>query len=370
MATARREDADRNASLQVREAVAKQDNVFDFLQNRILTHYPQAAQILRREMPTPRMAIVYPTYVCNQNCTWCEYSSENSEHHSMMTDDDLRKLVVDLDGLGVKGVEFCGGGEPSLHPVLTEVVCDLAARGIRVGILTNGTRLKGDLAEALIDHGSYVRVGFDGGTEETVHRVKRPRSPEARFGAVCDNVRNMVRMRNERGTRCHISMKVVVDQANRHEIEDAVALAASLQVDSVQFKAARVCDTELTAVQSEEVDADIARCKEMYRHRVVVIGGATKVNTTTQCWLTPLQLTIDALGEVYLCCYYTHRKEKHTIGNCFRDPLRELWYDEGHWKKIDAIEPCECNNLDCRFVKYNEIMNEVMRDNDAQFEFI
>ena len=37
MATVRREDADRNASLEVREAVAKQDNVFDVLQNRILT---------------------------------------------------------------------------------------------------------------------------------------------------------------------------------------------------------------------------------------------------------------------------------------------------------------------------------------------
>ncbi len=370
MATARREDADRSAPLQVREAAAKQDNVFDFLQNRILTHYPQAAQILRREMPAPRMAIVYPTYVCNQNCSWCEYSAENSEHHSMMKDDDLRKLMADLDGLGVKGVEFCGGGEPSLHPALTEAVRDLAARGMRVGILTNGTKLKGGLAEALIDHGSYVRVGFDGGAEETVHRVKRRRTPEARFGAVCENVRNMVRMRNERGTGCHISMKVVVDRENRHEIEEAVALAASLQVDSIQFKAARVCDTELTAEQSEAVNADIARCKEMYRHRVVVIGGATKVNTTTQCWLTPLQLTIDALGEVYLCCYYTHRKEKHSIGNCFQDPLQELWHGEGHWKKIDAIEPRECNNLDCRFVRYNEIMNEVMRDNDAQFEFI
>jgi len=370
MATVRREDFTPGKLPRLRSAEAKQENVFDFLQNRILTHYPQAEQILRREMPEPRMAIVYPTYVCNQDCTWCEYRAENTEHHSIMSNGELLGLMTDLHGLGVKGVEFCGGGEPSLHPKLPEAIRALAKNGISVGILTNGTKLKGDLAEALVSHASYVRVGFDGGTEETIHKVKKPRSPEAKFGAVCDNVRAMLKMRNERGARCRISMKVVVDQENMHEIEDAVALAADLKVDSIQFKAARVCDTELTAVQSEAVNADVARCRDMYSHRVVVIGGTTKVSTTTQCWLTPLQLTIDALGEVYMCCYYTHRKEKHSIGNCFSEPLDHLWYDEKHWDKIDAIEPRECNNLDCRFVKYNEIMNEVMRDNDAQFEFI
>lgn len=370
MATVRREEFNRATTVRVPETAAKQENVFDFLQNRILTHYPEAAQILRREMPEPRMAIVYPTYICNQDCTWCEYRAENSEHHSMMTNEQLRGLMEELDGLGIKSVEFCGGGEPSLHPMLPEAIRDLAQRGIKIGILTNGTKLKGDLAEVLIDHASYVRVGFDGGTEETIHRVKRPRSPEARFDAVCENVRNMIRMRNERDTICRISMKVVVDQENRHEIEEAVVLACELGVDSIQFKAARVCDTELTVEQSDETNAEIERCRYTYRDRVVVIGGTTKVNATTQCWLTPLQLTIDTLGDVYLCCYYTHRKEKHTIGNCFTDPLKALWNHDDHWKKIDAIEPCECNNLDCRFVKYNEIMNEVMRDNDAQFEFI
>ena len=346
------------------------ENVFDFLQNRILTHYPQAQQILKREMPAPRTAIVYPTYVCNQDCIWCEYSAENTEHHTMMQNDDFRKLMADLDKLGVRGIEFCGGGEPSLHPILDEIVRDLANRGISSGILTNGTKLYGELADALIDHASYVRVGFDGGTKETFHKVKRPRSPEASFDAVCQNVRDMIAKRNARNTKCRISMKVVVDQNNCHEIEDAVALACELQMDSIQFKAARLCDTEVTPAQSERVNADVAMCREKYAGKVLVIGGTTKVNTASQCWLTPLQLVVDTLGEVFLCCYYRHRKNDHGIGNCFNEPLHDIWYSEEHWEKIADIKPRECNNLDCRFVKYNEIMTELMIDNDAQFEFI
>ena len=52
--------------------------VFDTLQTRILTHWHEAREILERKMPAPRTAIVYPTYVCNQDCLWCEYNAENT----------------------------------------------------------------------------------------------------------------------------------------------------------------------------------------------------------------------------------------------------------------------------------------------------
>ena len=348
----------------------RRDDVFDSLQNRILTHYPQMLQIRKREMPAPRMAIVYPTYVCNQDCLWCEYASENTKVHKIMPEEQLMRLLADLDDLGVQAVEFCGGGEPSLHPKLAEATHELARRGIDIGILTNGTRLKGDLVEALVDHASYIRVGFDAGTEETFNKVKQPKSRAAGFEVVCENVRNAVRLRKERNTRCRISMKLVVDQGNCHEIEAATKLAIELGVDSVQFKAARVVDSELTEAQTLQGNRDIERCREDYADRMILVGGASKMNIKTQCWLTPLQLVVDTLGDVYMCCYFAHRKERHTIGNCFENPLRELWHHEDHWKKIDGIEPHECNNLDCRFVKYNEIMDKFMVDGDAQFNFI
>jgi radical SAM protein with 4Fe4S-binding SPASM domain len=253
---------------------------------------------------------------------------------------------------------------------MTEITRDCQQRGISVGFLTNGTKLYGDLAEAIVDHASYVRIGFDGATEETVHKVKRPRSPEARFDAVCRNLQRMVAMRDERGTKCRISIKVVVDNENCPEVEQCVQLAIDLKADSVQFKAARLCPTELSTEEITEINAVIERCKTQYAGQCAVIGSMSKVDTAKQCWLTPLQLVVDAIGDVYLCCYYRHRKEDHTIGNCFEGNLEEIWYASEHWDKIDGIKPHECNNLDCRFVKYNEIMNTLLVDNDAQFEFI
>lgn len=347
------------------------EEVFGHLQNRILTHWPQARQILRGEMPAPRTAIVYPTYVCNQDCLWCEYSPENTDPgiKRLMPADDFRQLMVDLRDLGVEAVEFCGGGEPTMHPLFTEMVLWLKENKMSVGLLTNGTRLRGEMASALVDCASYVRVGFDGATAETVDKVKRPRTPEARFDAVCKNIRELVELRDARGTGVRISIKVVLDQNNFHEIEKAVQLADELGVDSIQFKAARLVASELTQEQSVHVDHELAAVRQKYP-RMIVVGGTKKINMTTQCWLTPLQLTVDPLGEVFLCCYYRHRKEAHSIGNCFAEPLEKLWYSDKHWEAIRGIQPCECNNLDCRFVEYNKILDAVMVDDDAQFEFI
>lgn len=348
---------------------AKNDDVFKHLQSRILTHYPEARMILDKKMPPPRTAIVYPTYVCNQDCLWCEYSHENYNENTIMSNERLRQVIDELHDLGVQGVEFCGGGEPTLHPLLPELVRDMKNRGMSIGLLTNGTRLKGELASALVDCASYVRVGYDGATKETFEKVKRPKTSSAGYDAVCTNVRNMIALRAERGAGVQISIKVVLDQNNYHEIDECVALAVDLGVDSVQFKAARLVDSELNEAQCEEVNAALDAARERYPE-MTVVGGTKKLNMTQKCWLTPLQVTIDTLGEVYLCCYYRHRKESHTIGNIFQNSLEEMWGAQGHWDAIDGIEPRECNNLDCRFVNYNAIMSELMIERDAQFEFI
>lgn len=349
--------------------MASRDGVFEYLQNRILTHYPAARMILEGVMPAPRTAIVYPTYVCNQNCLWCEYAADNKDIHAMMAAEDLRKLIWDLHSLGVRGVEFCGGGEPTLHPLLPELIREMKAGGVSSGILTNGTRLTGDLAEAAVDCSSYVRVGFDGADEETFNRVKRPNSPAAGFDAVCRNVAELVALRNARGTSVLISMKVILSADNYTQVDACVKLARELDVDSIQFKAARLCDTELDEAQAQSVRDQMAAAREAYPD-MTIVGGVDKLMMSSQCWLTPIQIMVDALGDVFLCCYYRHRKESHSFGNVFEQPLRDLWYGERHWEAIRAIKPGECNLLDCRFVNYNRIMKTLLVEHDAQFEFI
>jgi MoaA/NifB/PqqE/SkfB family radical SAM enzyme len=287
----------------------------------------------------------------------------------MMSEENLRKLIWDLHDLGVRGVEFCGGGEPTLHSALPTLIRDMKAKGMSTGLLTNGTKLTGELASAVVDCASYVRIGFDSGSAEMFNKVKRPKSPAASFDAVCENVANTISLRNERGGKVLISMKVILCSENYGEIEECVRLATDLGVDSIQFKAARLTDKELTPEQVAIVNETMDRVRSQYP-TMTVVGGADKLSIDRQCWLTPIQIMVDTLGDVFLCCYYRHRRETHSFGNAFQQPLRDIWYSQRHWDAIASIQPAECNLLDCRFVQYNRVMTMLLLENDAQFEFI
>lgn len=341
---------------------------FDLFEHRILTHYAAARKILDGETPAPRMAIVYPSYRCNQNCLGCEYSDDVRDLRNLMDSDRLLGLIGALAGIGVEALEFCGGGEPSLHPDLPAAIRAASGLGVRTGLLTNGTMLKGDLRDALLTHASYVRAGIDAATNETYRQVKRP-GPEAGFPVVVDNLRGMVQERNRTGSRLRVSLKFLLSRRNLHEVEPAVALAAELGVDSIQFKALRNHSEELSDAEKEEVTGRI-RALAARTPATAVVGSAVRKTIDSRCWLTPLHLVVDALGDVYLCCYFRHRKPTHRIGNAFETPLEQIWSGPTHREAIRGIVPTECNHFDCRFIQYNRLLDAAVREDDGQLSFL
>ena len=73
-------------------------------------------------------------------------------------------LAHEFVEMGVKAVTFSGGGEPLLYKPLPEVIDILAAGGIRVAALSNGANLKGRMADAFAQHGTWIRISKSGST--------------------------------------------------------------------------------------------------------------------------------------------------------------------------------------------------------------
>ena len=104
--------------------------------------------------------------------------------------------------------------------------------------------------------------------------------------------------------------------------------------------------------------------------RQKVLGGVDKLIAPCRCWLTPLQTMIDAKGDVFLCCYYLHRRARHRIGNINKQTFREIWEGPRHKRAINAIRPSECNLFDCRFINYMKIIEPLLNDSLHQTDFI
>lgn len=333
---------------------------------RILSYYPEIRAIQAGGIPFPRMAILYPVYGCNLDCLGCEYGADNAKGFVMLDPDRFLRLVDELADVGVEGIEFCGGGEPTLHPSFIEAVERGGERGVRFGLLTNGTALVEDFRQRALRHFSYVRVTLDAADETTYARV-RPAKGRNPWKKVLGNIAALVEERRRHGLQLDLSVKYLVSRENRGQLRQAVQLTRDLGVDAIQFKALRLHPAELTHGEELEVDAELAALRAEFP-TVGILGSVRKLEMTRSCILTPLQVTVDARGDVYLCCYFRHRAERHAIGNVYEQPFRDLWGSDRHRAAIAGIEPKECSALDCRFVRYHDVVDGWMKDD--RFSFI
>ena len=322
------------------------------LDARILSHYPQVRELRRGGMPFPRTAILYPVYGCNLRCPACEYGSDNEGGPTLLPLERWRSLLDELARGGVMGVELCGGGEPLLHPGIVDAVIHGARAGLRFGLLTNGTLVSERFLAEALPHFAYVRVTIDAATPETYAKV-RPSAGPARWREVLEGCRRLLAARRP-GTE--VSLKFLVDRVNEGELEAAVDLARGLGASSIQFKAARESAAALRPEEEIVVERRLAALREGAAP-FPVLGGVTKLAMHRRCELSPLQTTIDARGDVFLCCYFSHRRERHRIGNLLTRPFEEVWGSPSHRRAIAELRPHECSVFDCRFIRYHAVLD-------------
>jgi radical SAM protein with 4Fe4S-binding SPASM domain len=184
----------------------------------------------------------------------------------------------------------------------------------------------------------------------------RPSQGANRWSRVIANISRLIEVRSRRGLGFDLSLKFLANTVNLAQLEPFVKLARDLGADSAQFKALRCDPAELSHRRMAEADEELGRLRERY-HPYPIIGSMAKVVMERRCELTPLQVTIDARGDVFLCCYFRHRPERHAVGNIFESPLPDLWGGEAHRRAISEVRPDECSVMDCRFVRYHDMVD-------------
>lgn len=351
------------------ESMANKKNgsyIFDLNSSRILAHLDRARAAYEGKMPYPSMAIIYPTYRCNCNCVGCEYKPMRKKSGADFEPRELLKTLAELRGLGVSSVEFSGGGEPSLYPHIALAIKTGKELGMTVGMLTNGSNIRGEIAETVVENLSYIRVSLDAATDITYKRVRK--SAADGFRRVMRNLDEIVSRREVSGTHLLIGIKFLVSRHNCHEIFDVYRLAKETGVDSIQYKALRQSSGEATPDQLKVVSEQIAELKESKWPRAT--GGVERAVSRRRCRLTPLQTTIDPYGSVFLCNYFLHRRSRHCIGSIHDNTFEEIWKSRTHEELLTGIRPPECNLYDCRFIKYAEIIGPIVKDPCRQLDFV
>ncbi len=182
------------------------------------------------------------TTACNFACPHCVDSGIINTGEQLDTE-NIKSSIHTLSGRGLRSVILIGGGEPTLHRDISEILLFVKSLGLQVGIVTNGTRL-GPIHEVAhcLEEKDWLRLSIDAARQETFDASHRPRT-ETRLADILRRARD-IKQANP-AISLGYSFVIVWDgvclngsrlQPNVTEMAEAAQLALEHGFDYISFK--------------------------------------------------------------------------------------------------------------------------------------
>jgi len=237
---------------------------------------------------------------CNYKCRYCPvaYHPRPGGFLSMELVARIAAQLADFPNLSQ--IYLNGYDEPTLNPRLPEVFRILAPAGVRISLLTNGTRLSVALAEEIVNTGADVEFDFHLSAADPQEFRRIHQSPL--YSSVMRRLTALAASPVAKNVEIHISMQGFEDPPG----------------DEVLSGLERMFADSPFVVQRFQPNDRAGLMRNEYRQNVFkkALRGCGLQNRTSE-WFH-----INADGNVILCCqdYF----EEHVIGNASRDCLRSL----------------------------------------------
>src|SRR5574340_495632 len=127
--------------------------------DKILYHPERVTKWLKRQFVSPITVQIQPSNICNQNCFYCIAKGQKG---SVLLDTNTALNIINrLTFVGVNGIIFTGGGEPTLHEDLDKIIEYTKKYNIDIGLETNGSTLNDRLLGIIIKNATWIRISLD-----------------------------------------------------------------------------------------------------------------------------------------------------------------------------------------------------------------
>lgn len=162
---------------------------------------------------------------CNLKCVHCYAQSEDLSYDNELDHKQCLAMIDDLAAFKVPVILF-SGGEPLVHPRLTEYAEYAVGKGMRAVISTNGTLITKEKAKVLKEIGlSYVGISLDG-LEETHDKF---RGMKGSFQKALSAIRNC----QEAGIK--VGLRFTINKRNVHEIPGIFDILEKMNIPRACF---------------------------------------------------------------------------------------------------------------------------------------
>ena len=321
-----------------------------------LLMFPAKLAALQAPGPDPTFPVSVElslTSACNQHCLWCSDRALRERSADRLDLALLEKLFEDLARGGVRGVTIEGGGEPTLSPLFPAAARAALARGLAVGLITNGLDLFGQ-GRTLADYREFewIRVSLDAADPETYLALKGTDG----FGEVLSGLSRLAALRPA------LTLGAGYVLTNRNDQPGALARLAetlgNLGLDYLQVRP--VVDHPALASRR-----DLSFLRGDFPVNLAALSdNAASGNLNLPCLAHSLSAVIGSDGLVWLCGRLNTNPAARPLGDLTRASFAEIWAGEERRRQAGqagSAEFCRTHCPPCRLTKYNRLLHSLDR---------
>ncbi len=340
--------------------------------NKIFFHYGNILEDIGRGKTAfnPVSIEIHPTAKCNHRCVHCSYMERN-ETRASISEDIMEGLIDSVINMGIRGVYFSGGGEPTLYPNLGKYISKLNDHGIESSIITNGSCFEKMGLIPIANKLNYIAVSVPAVDEKTFENITKTQNLK-------DVLSLPGKIKAVHGEDSPIiGSRIVITNQNYMEVSNFLKIIKESQFDYALFKAVRDYEDNGQGLTKEEEQFILDEIKELdfiddnFTNIQNIFGYKKEFEHKGLCWTNQYGLiaNVSTDGKVYPNIVEIDHEE-FCIGDLNVESLEEMWNSKRHEEVKEVSNQkwknAECKN--CRAMNYNRLMQEMQEKLPKYFD--
>ena len=341
--------------------------------------FPEQIQAFKDEnLAAPVHVRIKPINHCNHDCWYCAYRvsnlqlGEDMDLKELISGDKMHKIADDLINMNVKAVTFTGGGEPLIYKPLPDIIEKLASGGIKVGSLSNGSNLKGRVADSFAKYATWIRVSLDAWDGPSYAKARNV-SVNA-FDKLMSNMRKF----SDRKSNCELGSSFIIDKKNASHIYEIVSKLKSVGVGHVKLAGVVVSND---GAENNKYHKDIKLLVRREIDRAIELSDSSfKVldhyhdlderfqRSYTACPTIQFTPVIGADCVVYTCQDKAYT-EGGKLGSIKDVSFKEFWFSIENNNKCFSINPSAHCKHNCANHQKNKVITDFINTDNNHIVF-
>ena len=328
------------------------------------------ASVIQNYRPTPGQIQLILSDLCNHDCSFCAYrlsgytSNQNFDKTLQMPTEKAEEIIRDAATLGVSGVQFTGGGEPTVHKDHLRIMRSALELDLACAMVTNGNLLRPGWEE-VFPRFKWIRVSIDAGNAQDYASIRRVK--ESAWPRLWDNVRAMV------NAGCNVGTSFIVTKDNWRGIYKACERAKVAGVKYIRIGAFYNPDMEdyYDVNLRASIEDAIAMAQRSFGTEFVFDQFTKRVEYMTRkpefsfCGYQQLNVYVGADQKVYRCCEYAYNDHGY-VGDLTQQSFYQWFQSQEADQAYRCFDATKC--VTCPFHSKNELLEFMTRDDISDLD--